>query len=158
MNREEKVTKVLNNFLESQGYSEDVVAKFINISDSYYAPGIIGEVVLGGITNKAADEVFLRYCKELGLNIEVSVETLSFLHELGHYNTMDFLDDDEILESELTKLMLYMQDEESEENFIKYFNCPIEREATIDAIEFCNHCSTAVIQLDKEIQGALYER
>ena len=155
--KEQRVTKVLQDFLQSQGYT-DVVAKYSKINDSFYAPGAeYGEVVLGGITNKEADEVFMSYCKELGLITEVSVETLSFLHELGHHNTMDFLDDDELTESELIKLMLYMDAEESEESYRQYFNCPIEREATLDAIDFCNHCAAAAKELDRKLLKALYE-
>lgn len=155
MNREERISQVLNNFLVSQGY-DDVIVRFIQISDSYYTPGVIGEVVLGGISNIKADEVFVEYCKELGLKEDISIETLSFLHELGHHNTIDFLDDEEIYESEMIKMLLYMQDEETKEAFMKYFNCPIEKEATIDAIKFCNHFPRAAAELDKQIQEVLY--
>ena len=155
--KEQKVTEVLNSFLQTQGYT-DVKAKYVKLLDSYYAPGAeCGEIVLGGISNLNADKVFMNYCKSLGLAVDISVETMSFLHELGHHNTMDFLDDDELFESEFIKMMLYMQDDESEEGYMKYFTCPIEREATIDAIEFCNHCSNVAIELDKKLLKALYE-
>ena len=111
---EQKISKVLNNFLQVQGYT-DVTASFVQVSDSYYTSGAErGEIILGGLTNPKADEIFMKYCKTLGLKVEVSIETLSFLHELGHHNTLDFLDGDEITASELIKENLYMQDEETE--------------------------------------------
>lgn len=153
---EQKISKVLNNFLQVQGYT-DVIANFVQASDSYYTSGAeCGEIVLGGLTNSKADKVFMKYCKTLGLEVEVSVETLSFLHELGHHNTLDFLDPDEIVESEFIKENLYMQNEEIEEAFMQYFTCPEEMEATIDAVEFCNHNQVIVKMFDKQLLSALY--
>ena len=153
------ITNILNNFLKSQGYAEnEVYAKFVVDEDSYYDESeSVPYIVLGGMTNKKADEIFMKYCKEtLGLVTEISVITLTFLHELGHHNTVDFLDNDELFESELTKMALACKGEETEEAFIKYFTCPIEMEATIDAVEFCNHCPEAAKKLDAAIQEALY--
>ena len=158
MTKEERVSKVLNEFLESQGYS-NVVAKYIEVSDCYYyGGGEVPEVVLGGLTNYEADKVFMTYCKEdLGLEVEISIDTLSFLHELGHHNTIDFLDDAELIESDCIKSMLYMLNDESEESFMKYFTCPVEKEATIDAVNFCNHNPEVVQQLDNVLLNVLYE-
>ena len=153
---EQEISKVLNNFLQVQGYT-DVTANFVQASDSYYTSDVeCGEIVLGGLTNPKADEIFMKYCKTLGLEIEVSVETLSFLHELGHHNTLDFLDGSEITESELIKEELYMQNEETEEAFMQYFTCPEEMEATVDAVEFCNHNPVIVKMFDKQLLNALY--
>ena len=153
---EQKISTVLNNFLQVQGYT-DVIANFVRASDSYYTSGAeYGEIVLGGLTNSKADKVFMKYCKTLGLEVEVSIETLSFLHELGHHNTLDFLDGNEIAESELIKENLYMQNEETEEAFMQYFTCPEEMEATVDAVEFCNHNPVIVKMFDKQLLNALY--
>lgn len=153
---EQKISKVLNNFLQAQGYT-DVIANFVQVSDSYYTSGAeCGEIVLGGLTNLKADEIFMKYCKILGLEVEVSVETLSFLHELGHHNTLDFLDPDEIVESEFIKENLYVQNEQTEEAFMQYFTCPEEMEATADAVEFCN-CNPVIVKMfDKQLLNALY--
>ena len=153
---EQKISNVLNNFLQIQGYT-DVKVNFVSVSDSYYTIGAeYGEITLGGLTNPKADEIFMKYCKTLGLEVEVSVETLSFLHELGHHNTLDFLDPDEIAASELLKENLYMQDEETEETFMQYFTCPEEMEATADAVDFCNHNPVIVKMFDKQLLNALY--
>lgn len=157
MDKEEKVTNILNSFLEKMGYN-DLIAEYIHLSDSFYiSQGSTGNVVLGGLADKEADKIFMKYCKQLGLNIEVSVETMTFLHEVSHHNTIDFLDDDELLDSELIKLTLYMQNEQTEENFMKYFTCPIEKEATVDAVNFCIKYPSIVQNLDKELLVALYD-
>lgn len=149
-----KIESVLNNFLQIQGYTE-VKAKYDEYSESYYF--FNGIIVFGGLTNRKADKVFLQFCKELGLKTNTSIETLTFLHELGHHNTLCYLDEEEIYESENLKLQLYMMNEESDEAFIQYFTCPEEKEATIDAVEFCNHNPYIVSKLDKKLLQALYE-
>lgn len=153
-----KIDIVLNNFLVEQGYSDELCACYEANSDSYYeSDELISRVVLGGLTNKAADKVFMEYCKELGLNVELHVETLTFLHEVGHHITLDFLDIDEINKSEAIKMLLRLKNEETVENFMEYFTCPEEYEATWDAVKFCNTYPEVVKKLDKDIQEALYK-
>ena len=159
-----KVTQILNDFLKTQGYAEDEVrAEFIAEEDSYYdeSPSV-PLIVLGGMTNKTADEIFMRYCKEeLGLNVDVDVITLSFLHELGHHNTIDSLDDEEMEASEWTKFMLNIKDESNqvftEKDYMRYFTCPIEIEATMDAVVFCNDNPEVAKDLDTRIIQGLWE-
>jgi hypothetical protein len=155
MTKEERVSKVLNDFLQSQGYS-NVIAQYIELSDSYYLA--TGQIVLGGLADVKADEIFVEYCeRDLGLKVNISVETLAFLHELGHHNTLVFIDDIDIIASDVIKEILYMQAEETEEAFMEYFTCPVEQEATVDAVNFCNHNPEVVMQLDKDLLAALYE-
>ena len=155
------IDNVLNNFIKQQGY-DDLTACYKEFEDSYYAPNALGgTVVLGNMSNPDADRVFMQLCKEeFGLEIEdLHIETLSFLHEVGHYITMDYLDDDEIYESEVTKMMLYMSKDDSEytdKDYEMYMLCPIEYEATLDAVKFCNACPEVVRKLDRDIQEALY--
>lgn len=153
-----EVTNVLNEFLKTQGYAEDeIYAEYRADEDSYYDESTsVPLIVLGGLTNKKADEIFMRFCKEeLGLVTDVDIVTLTFLHELGHHNTIDFLDEEENADSEFTKLMLAVLGEDTEKDYMSYFTCPIEIEATIDAVEFCNHCPEAAKKLDAAIQEAL---
>lgn len=151
---------VLNEFLVQQGYSDELAAGYIKHSDSYYQSSdrddMPSVVILGGESDLRADELFIDYCKELGLEIDLHVETLSFLHEIGHHFTMDFLDDEEIFQSEITKIFLLMKEEETDEAFMEYFTCPIEYEATMDAVNFCNACPEVALKLDQDIQEALY--
>ena len=155
------INAVLNNFIKQQGYN-DLHATYLKYEDSYYLSGSNHDtVVLGGMSDLKADEIFMNLCKnEFGLKVEgLHIETLSFLHEIGHYITIDFLDDEEIQKSELTKMMIYMSEndyEYTDEDYIRYMTCPIEYEATLDAVKFCNTCPEVVKKLDRDIQEALY--
>lgn len=154
MNKKERIDTILNNFLKTNDF-DDARAEYVEHSDSYYCNGLI---VLGGLSDLLGDEIFLNYCKKtLGLKVKVSVETLSFLHELGHHKTLEIIDDEDYLASEVIKRMLYEQDVEDEERFIKYFTCPTEEVATIDAVSFCNSNPDLVIALDEMLLDALYE-
>lgn len=154
------INNVLNDFLAQQGYDNELAAGYIKHADSYYQPSDTDElpsvVVLGGMSNKRADELFMEYCKELGLKVDLSVETMSFLHEIGHHFTIDFLDENELISSELTKIYLNAKAEETDKTFMEYFTCPIEYEATMDAVNFCNAYPEVVKELDKDIEEALY--
>lgn len=154
MKKKERIELILNNFLETQGF-DDARAEYIEHSDSYYCNN---QVVLGGMSDLLGDEIFLDYCKNtLDLKVELSVETLSFLHELGHHNTLEIIDDEDYLASEVIKCMLYEQNIGDEERFIKYFTCPVEEAATIDAVNFCNSNPNLVTALDIMLLDALYE-
>ena len=128
-----EITNVLNDFLKTQGYAEDeICAEYRADEDSYYDESTsVPLIVLGGLTNKKADD----------------------------HNTIDFLDDEEMEASEWTKFMLNIketiEDSFTEKDYMSYFTCPIEMEATIDAVEFCNHCPEAAKKLDAAIQEAL---
>ena len=153
MNKTQKVEQILNSFLTSQSY-DGVRAEYIEQSDSYYCNGLI---VLGGMSDLQGDEIFMDYCvNTLGLQVEVSIETLSFLHELGHHNTLEIISEEDYIASEIIKQYLYEQDIEDEERFIKYFDCPTERAATVNAVEFCNNNPLIVKKLDKELLDAIY--
>lgn len=152
-----KIDIVLNKFLVEQGLADSLCACYIEDCDSYYQyDAVLSRVVLGGLTNKKADEIYMDYCRELGLKVDVDVMTMSFLHEVGHHNTIDFLDGEEIFESEMIKLLLAANNKETKEYFMKYFECPEEYEATWDAVSFCNAYPEVVLQLDADIQNALY--
>ena len=153
MKKKERIELILNNFLKIQGFN-DVRAEYIETSDSYYE---YDTIVLGGLTNVEADEIYLDYCKELGLEDEIGIEALSFLHELGHHNTIELVSDDDYYESESIKLMLYMIGEETEERYMQYFSCPTEKAATLDAIEFCNQNPKVIKEFDGQLIAALYE-
>ena len=154
MNKKGRIDTILNNFLKFCGF-DDARAEYIEHSDSYYYNN---QIVLGGMSDLLGDEIFLDYCRNtLGLKVKVSVETLSFLHELGHHKTLEIINDEDYLASEIIKRMLYEQDIEDEERFIKYFTCPVEEAATIDAVSFCNSNPDLVTILDEMLLDALYK-
>lgn len=83
------------------------------------------------------DEEFLALARENGLNKEVSNFVISFFHELGHNETLDFVE-----EYEGDKNALTMKE---------YFYLEEEYEATMWAIDFCNNNMDIV----KEIENLL---
>ena len=83
------------------------------------------------------DETFLALAKENGLNEEVSSFVISFFHELGHNETVDFCE-----EYEGNKDALTMEE---------YFYVEEEYEATMWAIDFCNNNMDIVKKIEKNL-------
>lgn len=83
------------------------------------------------------DETFLTLAKENGLNEEVSSFVISFFHELGHNETVDFCE-----EYEGNKDALTMEE---------YFYVEEEYEATMWAIDFCNNNMDIVKKIEKNL-------
>lgn len=83
------------------------------------------------------DETFLALARENGLNEEVSNFVISFFHELGHNETVDFCE-----EYEGNKDALTMEE---------YFYIEEEYEATMWAIDFCNNNMNVVKEIEKNL-------
>ena len=83
------------------------------------------------------DEEFLTLARENGLNEEVSNFVISFFHELGHNETIDFVE-----EYEEDKDALTMEE---------YFYLEEEYEATMWAIDFCNNNMDIVKEIEKNL-------
>lgn len=81
------------------------------------------------------DETFLALARENGLNENISSFTISFFHELGHNETIDFCE-----EYEGDKNALTMEE---------YFYLEEEFEATMWAIDFCNNNKEIVEKIEK---------
>jgi len=148
-----RATEILNNFLEMNGF--EASAAYDVEQDSYYD---IDEehIVLGGKSVLAADALFIDYCNELGIEHQCSIDTLSFLHELGHHCTLHLLTDKEIEISNMINLRCLLK-EESEEVYNMYFRCPEESIATQWAVDFVNEHWDIVEALDRELRNELGE-
>ena len=83
------------------------------------------------------NEEFLALARENGLNEEVSSFVISFFHELGHNETIDFVE-----EYEGDKNALTMEE---------YFYLEEEYEATMWAIDFCNKNLELVKEIEKNL-------
>ena len=81
------------------------------------------------------DEAFLNFARKNGLNEKVSAFTISFLHELGHNETIDFCEE---YEGDKDKL-----------NLEEYFNLEEEYEATMWAIDFCKENANKIEKIEK---------
>lgn len=81
------------------------------------------------------DETFRDFARTLGLDKSVSALTISFLHELGHNETIDFVE-----EYEGDKDKLSLDD---------YFNLEEEIEATQWAIDYCNEHKNIIKRIER---------
>ena len=98
----------------------------------YYAQSLI-------VVNPSDTDIdFLNFSRKLGLNIEVSSFTISFFHELGHNETIDFVKE---YKGNKNKLSL-----------IDYFNLEEELEATLWAIDYCNNHMDIVKQIEEVLK------
>ena len=138
-------TSILNNFLLENHFDE--TAKYVAESDSYYDSGE-ELIVLGGLTVPTADEIFIKYCSSLGLSYEVDIEVLSFLHELGHGETLHIMTEEDEIDRNLTITLRNLLGAESKEYFMMYFTTPIEAIATKWAVDFCNKNIEKYVQRD----------
>lgn len=131
------INKVLNDFLKENDF--DCGAEYVAESDSYYDM-IEEHIVLGGQSVLRGDEIFIEYCKKLGLEKEYSINTLSFMHELGHHITLDEADDEDWEYARLLDIAVLLEPD-NDEKYLKYFTQPIEAMATEWAVEFMNEHS-----------------
>lgn len=83
------------------------------------------------------DEAFLNFARKNGLNETVSSFVISFLHELGHNETIDFVEEYDGDKNALS----------AEE----YFSLEEEFEATTWAIDFCNENLELVKEIEKNL-------
>lgn len=83
------------------------------------------------------DEEFVALARENGLNEEVSNFVISFFHELGHNETIDFCEEYDGDKDALT--------------IEEYFYLDEEYEATMWAIDFCNSNIDIVREIEKNI-------
>lgn len=86
-------------------------------------------------THEEEDVDFLNFARANGLNEEVGCFVISFFHELGHNETLDFVEEYNGNKDELTKE--------------EYFNLEEELEATLWGIDFCNNNLDLVKEIEK---------
>lgn len=150
----EKLEKVINNFLVPFGLTGSFDTDF-----SYY----YGEdkVTFSLIIPKYANQYFQEFVNSIGADIEVDIFLVSLLHEVGHSETYDDLDDMEIAYSDDIKaeireeLFAGVTEDRKKQLYFKYFNLPDERAATEWAIEYIRDNLEKIIVLWKKVQAAI---
>lgn len=116
-------------------------------SSFYYNPQNNG-IAYALLSTDPAAEAWERLMEELKCPYRIDNFYTSFLHELGHDQTLHLLDEDEIRESEDTTQYLKKDEslDEFEANMI-YFHLPREIIATQWAVDFISHNAAAVKEL-----------
>ena len=144
-----RVKEVLEKILECIEVEECVPA-YDRLSDSYYSYPE-SKAVLGGMSNLEADKVFMDFIKTEYELEGISVEMMSFLHEVGHHMTFDYMEEDELIKS--AAMEHYANKFHSYET---YFKAPVEIVAAEWAVSATKNYYSSIVELDKELIEAIY--
>lgn len=141
------VTSRLHTWLVKNEY-EDITV--VENNDWYYDHGktIISYSL---VPDSKVEKTFVGFCRECGLTVEVSPFILSFFHELGHYETIDIVTDEEYENSFFCKTALNMKEHHTEQDYYAYYNLEMEYLATKWAVNYINEHREEIRYLDKDI-------
>lgn len=109
------------------------------------------EIMYSFVTDARMDKLFMLNAKNLGLKCKIDTFLLAFLHELGHHETLDQIEDQEADYSRDVKKTLTSTDEDC----IIYFNLPDERAATEWAINYIHNHAEELARLWQDLQPAI---
>lgn len=142
------IDRILNAFLKDNNIKCSIAfdTDFYYYCDSNH----IGYALV--VTERSA-RLYPQFCKDNGLNYEVPIFILCFLHEIGHHYTFSLFDYNEHCDFEDEKEPLG----DSDEDFVKYFAIQDEYEATMWAIDFINTHPSKIKSLDLALEQAFNE-
>jgi hypothetical protein len=147
----DKINAVLNKFLEPFEAHADLGEEF----SYWYADS---RIEYNLVVIEASTDYFMQNFNKMAPDLNCDPFLASFLHELGHHETLDFIDEDYRpikmqLEEDLKRVS------KSAEAIIhqKYFDLPVEYEATMWAIEYMRNNAQKVAEFWKELQEAIME-
>ena len=139
----ELLSKTIKKFFNNEGFEVevdyDIDFGYVYSSSTIYYSFLIPD---------KSGEYLMEFAKQHGLQYDCGSFVLSLFHELGHNETMDFLDEQEEEESLRIKKTLSTS---KEDNFI-YFNLPDEIVATEWAIDYINNNKQKIQSLIDEIK------
>ena len=149
------INNILNKFLQECGY-DDIRVKEDTDFCYYPTSQIIGYSFL---CSKQSNDLFLEFIQGLNPLVTFDIFLWSFLHELGHHETYDDLEDEEIMYSYDMKALInaaYVNDKEHIAMLSKdYFNLPDEYAATMWAVNFANKNIDKLWALWQKLQPAI---
>lgn len=110
------------------------------------------EVIFCGNLADNCEDKFTAFARSKGLYRSADIRTIAFLHELGHYNTMDGLTKKQELISLLGKKLINGTPTPNEFianiKYFIYYRLPVERVATEWAIDYANNNPADLATLD----------
>lgn len=144
-----------------QQWLDDIIIdneiKIIRDTEFYidFDNNVIGWGLCGG--NQSVFDSFSELCEEFELNHPVRYDVMSFLHELGHYITIERLSNLKLFYSAIAKRFIY----KLLKKFPKFYNqfnylyqrLPDEKAATMFACQFANHFPLEVENLEKILEN-----
>ena len=147
------ISRELESWLLDNGFEEVKVG--FGSDFSYYLAKSYIQYSLMVPSNTTED--FERVLADLGCKIKVDQFYSSFLHELGHHETYELLEDDEIDFSESEKNRIRATMESDHEVNMTYYYLPDEIIATQWAVDFMNEHTDAVIDMINRISPKIHE-
>jgi hypothetical protein len=155
----DRINKILTDFLQECGY-DDIRVKEDTDFCYYPVTQVIGYSFL---CPQRDNDLFLEFIKDLKPLVTFDIFLWSFLHELGHYETYDDLDEDELAYSFDVKTRLqklYVVDNQYYNQnvstiFKEYFSLPDEYAATTWAVNFANKNIDKLWSLWNKLQPAI---
>lgn len=139
-----EIDNILNEFLEPF----DATA-FAGTDFSYYYAS--SRIEYAFVTSERMDKLFMANAITLGLEVEVDTFLLAFMHELGHHETLDNIDDADYNYSADIKETLGTTDEDC----LTYYNLPDELAATRWAINYINNHREEIAELWNRLKVAI---
>lgn len=150
-----KLNSVITKQLMPFGISEAICSNDF----SYW---YVEEEVHYKLTQTIEDEWFMEFIKETFGYVPTNSFIMSLLHEVGHHNTYDELEDEDInfSEDEKERISEEMQTADAERTKAlewEYFNLPDEIVATEWAVDYAVNHTEEIKQMWEEILTALQE-
>lgn len=143
----DRIDAILNEFLEPFE-----LTVFAGTDFAYYHSSSTIEYAF--VVSERMDNLFMKNAKRLGLKHNVDTFLLSLLHEVGHNETIDDLDDAIYNYCLDIKEML---DADCDEDVYTYLNLFDEKEATLWAIDYINNHTEEIEELWNKLQPAILE-
>lgn len=138
------IDNILNEFLEPFEATASISTDF----EYLYAESHIHYAL---VISERMDQLFVANAMTLGLDQVCDSFILSFLHELGHHETLDEIEDADAAYSRNIKEHLTSSDEDC----LIYFNLPDELAATQWAVDYINEHQEEVAALWNKLQPAI---
>lgn len=143
----EEITSILNNFLAEE---EIECTCELDTDFAYYCNSDV--ITYSLITTERTDKLFTEFAKQHGLKVDCGIFLLSLFHEVGHYFTLEDLDEKTEKRCERIKETLSPN---KDKDCLKYFGLADEIIATEWAIEYINNNEKKLEKLAKKLQKAI---
>lgn len=139
-------TKKLMAWCEENGF--DVEIKRSENKEFYY--DYPSATIYCGKENPKEEKIWFSFVEKLGLkHIDVPIDVQAFLHELGHFETIDDMGDEDWEELTLFSLIKNDKSLSIDDITLAYYNLNIERVATEWMVNYINNNLATVQKLYK---------
>lgn len=145
-----EINKILNKFLEPFDCIADIGPDFCYWSGS-------SRIDYTLVVSENQDKWFKEFAHSLMPELNCDIFLLSLMHELGHHETIDDIEDDEELWRACweVKKELNSKEERTKEDNFTYFNLPDEKMATEWGLHYMKTHPAEISELWNQLQPAI---